>query len=136
MGLLDRLLPGGRAVAGASNGDAATVEQQAQRIIDEGNAIEQEGRFAEALQRYDAAVKLAPNLARAYLNRGNVLLEMNDPEAALASYRAEHKEPLRTGEVPPGCEIVEGPFWHKPIARHDRRRLAYVVWTVLAKRLL
>ena len=58
------------------------------------------------------------------------------PQAVLASYRAEHKEPLRIGEVPPGCEIVEGSLWHKPIARHDRRRLAYVVWTVLAKRLL
>jgi uncharacterized cofD-like protein len=58
------------------------------------------------------------------------------PQAVLASYRAERKEPLHIGEVPPGCEIVEGPLWHKPIARHDRRRLAYVVWTVLAKRLL
>ncbi|MGH9163443.1 MAG: gluconeogenesis factor YvcK family protein [Vicinamibacteraceae bacterium] len=54
----------------------------------------------------------------------------------LAGYAAEHKEPLLPGEVPAGCEIVEGAFWTRGIARHDRRRLAYAVWTVLARRLL
>jgi hypothetical protein len=32
--------------------------------------------------------------------------------------------------------VVEGDFWTRDIARHDRRRLAYAVWTVLAQRLL
>jgi uncharacterized cofD-like protein len=58
------------------------------------------------------------------------------PQAVLARYRAEHKEPLAVGDVPSSCEVVAAPLWHKPIARHDRSRLAYAVWTVLAKRML
>ena len=38
--------------------------------------------------------------------------------------------------MPPDCVVVEGDFWLRDIARHHRRRLAYAVWTVLAKRLL
>jgi uncharacterized cofD-like protein len=54
----------------------------------------------------------------------------------LTRYRAEHKQPLETGDVPPTCEVVRGEFWCREIARHDRRRLAQAVWAVLAKRLL
>jgi uncharacterized cofD-like protein len=55
---------------------------------------------------------------------------------ALARYAAEHKEPLAYGDLPEGCELVEGEFWSRDIARHDRRRLAYAIWTVLSQRLL
>jgi uncharacterized cofD-like protein len=55
---------------------------------------------------------------------------------ALARYAAEHKEPLPTGALPESCELVEGDFWNRDIARHERRRLAYAVWSVLARRLL
>ena len=55
---------------------------------------------------------------------------------ALERYAAEHKEPLILGDVPAGCEVVKGEFWQSQIARHDRRRLAYAVWSVLAQRLL
>jgi uncharacterized cofD-like protein len=51
-------------------------------------------------------------------------------------YREEHKEPLLLGDVPAGCAVVSGEFWQRDIARHDRRRLAYAVWTALAQRLL
>jgi uncharacterized cofD-like protein len=51
-------------------------------------------------------------------------------------YATEHKEPLLLGEPPVLCEVVSGEFWQRDIARHDRRRLAYTVWTVLAQRLL
>jgi len=57
-------------------------------------------------------------------------------EETLARYRAEHKQPLATGDVPPGCEVVYGDFWCGEIARHDRRRLAAAVWALLARRLL
>jgi uncharacterized cofD-like protein len=58
------------------------------------------------------------------------------PADVLARYAEEHKHPLPLGAVPPGCEVVEGHFWTKDIARHDRRRLAYAIWSVLARRLL
>ena len=48
----------------------------------------------------------------------------------------EHKEPLRLGTLPPDCELVEGEFWRREIARHDRRRLAFALWSVLSGRLL
>ncbi len=51
-------------------------------------------------------------------------------------YAAEHKEPLPVGEIPESCELVTGEFWHGPIARHARRRLAYAVWSVLSRRVL
>jgi len=56
-------------------------------------------------------------------------------DETLARYAAEHKEPLDTGDLPPGCDLIEGPFWCQEMARHDRRRLAYAVWSYLARRL-
>jgi uncharacterized cofD-like protein len=55
---------------------------------------------------------------------------------ALARYAAEHKEPLEVGELDPSCEAVLGEFWCRDIARHDRRRLSFAVWSVLSERLL
>jgi uncharacterized cofD-like protein len=54
----------------------------------------------------------------------------------LSRYLVEHKEPLPLGDVPPGTEVVTGHFWSQDIARHDRKRLAYALWGVLARRLL
>jgi uncharacterized cofD-like protein len=66
-----------------------------------------------------------------------VILNTARPSAAtLQQYAAEHKAPLERGDIPAGCEIVEGEFWCQEIARHDRRRLAQAVWAVLARRLL
>jgi uncharacterized cofD-like protein len=54
----------------------------------------------------------------------------------LNRYALEHKEPLATGSLPDHCEVVDGEFWTSEIARHDRLRLAYAVWSVLARRML
>jgi uncharacterized cofD-like protein len=54
----------------------------------------------------------------------------------LGRYALEHKEPLTPGQLPDHCELVGGPFWTGDIARHDRLRLAYAVWSVLSRRLL
>jgi uncharacterized cofD-like protein len=54
----------------------------------------------------------------------------------LARYAGEHKEPLAPGSLPDHCELVGGEFWTGDIARHDRPRLAYAVWSVLSERLL
>ncbi|MFN2447494.1 MAG: 2-phospho-L-lactate transferase CofD family protein, partial [Vicinamibacterales bacterium] len=56
--------------------------------------------------------------------------------AALARYELEHKMPLALGHLPEGVDLVEGDFWESDIARHDRRRLSYAVWSVLSRRLL
>jgi uncharacterized cofD-like protein len=54
----------------------------------------------------------------------------------LSRYAQEHKEPLAPGNLPEHCELVGGELWTGEIARHDRLRLAYAVWSVLSKRLL
>lgn len=57
-------------------------------------------------------------------------------DEVLERYRREHKAPLPLGTIPPGCDVIEGRFWRRTIARHDRRRLRSAVWALLAQRLL
>jgi uncharacterized cofD-like protein len=57
-------------------------------------------------------------------------------DEVLTRYEAEYKVPLDLGTLPRGVELVEGPFWRSEIARHDRRRLSYAIWSVLSRRLL
>ncbi len=45
-------------------------------------------------------------------------------------------ERIVLGTLPDHCELVDGEFWTSEIARHDRMRLAYAVWSVLSRRLL
>ena len=56
--------------------------------------------------------------------------------AAVERYAAEHKHPLTLGDLDSGTEAVVGDFWCSEIARHNRRRLSYAVWSVLSQRLL
>jgi protein O-GlcNAc transferase len=82
MGLFDRL-------PGAANKRPVTTEtdeQHAARLLEEGMALEQQAQTDEALQRYDGAILLMPELARAHFNRGNILLERGEAESALAAY--------------------------------------------------
>jgi uncharacterized cofD-like protein len=57
-------------------------------------------------------------------------------QQAVERYAAEHKYPLPLGTLEDGTEAVVGDFWRTEIARHDRRRLSYAVWSVLSQRLL
>ena len=54
----------------------------------------------------------------------------------LERYAQEHKLPLDLGELGADTEAVLGRFWCTEIARHDRRRLSFAVWSVLSERLL
>ena len=85
MGFLERTQPGGTLPSGKV-GDAANPEQDALRLIEEGNVVEDEGRLEDALRCYDAAIRVAPDLVRAHMNRGNVLLASGNIEGALQAY--------------------------------------------------
>ena len=63
-------------------------------------------------------------------NQGEPSLE------AVERYAAEHKHPLPLGDLSPDTEPVVGQFWRSEIARHNRQRLSYAVWSVLSQRLL
>jgi uncharacterized cofD-like protein len=66
-----------------------------------------------------------------------VLINTSRPSPeVLAKYEREDKRPLAPGTMPPETAVVEGEFWRTDIARHDRRRLSYAVWSVLGQRLL
>ena len=54
----------------------------------------------------------------------------------LSRYAAEDKHPMPVGHVIGCSDIVSAPFWTGVYARHHRRRLAYALWGILAKRLL
>jgi uncharacterized cofD-like protein len=76
-------------------------------------------------------------VSRAISRRVDVVIaNINPRSSALARYAAEHKEPLQLGALDEGCDTVLGEFWCRDIARHDRRRLSFAVWTVLSERLL
>jgi uncharacterized cofD-like protein len=77
-------------------------------------------------------------IERATERRVDVVITNNTwpGQAVLDRYAVEHKHPLQTGTLPPHCEEVSAELWCGDIARHDRRRLAYTVWSVLSQRLL
>jgi len=79
----------GMKVTGAAveNNLAATSRSSALALIDEGNALEEQGRTAEAMARYDAAVEADPRCARAHLNRGNVLFAGAQIDEARSAYQ-------------------------------------------------
>jgi uncharacterized cofD-like protein len=58
------------------------------------------------------------------------------PAAVLERYAQENKQPLEAGTLPSHCELVSGDFWTGDIARHDRLRLSFAIWSVLSRGLL
>ena len=92
-----------------------------------------EGRGMRGFTAADAVRRISEAIGRPV----DVLVrDVAGPSAdTLARYAAEHKEPLALGAPPETCEVVEGDFWYGDIARHERRRLAFAVWSVLARRL-
>jgi len=93
-----------------------------------------EGRGMAGFTAADAVRRIADVIGRPV---DYLVFNTGRPEAdVLERYAAEHKEILPLGEVPGGCRVVTGGFWTGgEIARHDRRRLAYAVWSVLAEEL-
>ncbi len=91
MGIFDRLRSAGQTVANGTGVRTETSEQDATRLIEEGHALEAEGKLDEAMQRYLEAIRLAPNPARAHLNLGNVLLLKGDLPGALDAFRTAIK---------------------------------------------
>jgi protein O-GlcNAc transferase len=86
MGILDP-------TARVENAAATTGEEQefgqgasAEQLLEQGMALEQQGRPEEALLRYDSAIALMPGLARAHFNRGAILLDRGDAQDALEAF--------------------------------------------------
>jgi uncharacterized cofD-like protein len=82
----------------------------------------------DAVRRVSDAIKRPVDVA--------IVNTARPSRAVLGQYQAEHKAPLPIGQVPSDCEVVEGELWQQDIARHNRRRLSFAVWAVLARKLL
>lgn len=87
MGLLNRILATVQRTLADKQGSTLIDATAAQRLLDDGKALEHQGNPNLALEKYDAALRLAPTLARAHFNRGNILLDRGDAEQALQSYK-------------------------------------------------
>ncbi len=86
-----------------------------QREHSAGQSLYKEGRFAQAVQHYDAAVKADPNFAQAYFDRGRAYQHMgpNDPknyELAIDDYKqaGELDHPGRTKACIGYCHSCRG----------------------------
>lgn len=73
------------ATTASSPWDAAIA--QAEKLIDQGNAFEDQGEFAAALSLYEDAIAKAPCYDRPYLNAGNALASLDRTAEAEAAYR-------------------------------------------------
>ncbi len=93
-----------------------------------------EGRGMDGFTVADEVCRISAAIGRAI--DVAIVNSARPSDATLARYAAEHKRPLPVGTLPADCQMVEGDFWVRDMARHDRRRLAYAVWAVLAQRLL
>jgi tetratricopeptide (TPR) repeat protein len=60
-----------------------------------GQTYNSEGRWQEAINDYDCAIKLQPDFADAYVARGKTYLKVGRPDAALADFQ-------RAAELAPG----------------------------------
>ena len=93
-----------------------------------------EGRGMAGFTAADAVAKIEDAIQR---NVDVVITNRKWPSPqVLGRYSLEHKEPLESGKLPDHCELISGEFWASDIARHDRLRLAYALWSVLSRRLL
>ena len=86
MGLFDRFRSTGDRHAAGEKEKTENAATGALRLIEEGNAIEESGQLDEAMRCYDAAINLAPDLARAHMNRGNILLAQGRAQESLGAY--------------------------------------------------
>ena len=93
-----------------------------------------EGRGMAGFTAADAVARIEDAIGRKV---DVVITNVKGPSTtALARYAVEHKEPLVPGTLPAHSEVVGGEFWTSEIARHNRPRLAYAIWSVLSRRLL
>ena len=126
MGLFDRFT---RVAPVAAKADVHAVPDpglSADDLLAQGMELEQQGRPEEALRRYDQAIALAPDLARAHFNRGTILLDRGDAQDALAAFaKAVQYKPDSAGAHFNIGSAHARLAQHEAAARAYRRALAF-----------
>jgi tetratricopeptide (TPR) repeat protein/2-polyprenyl-3-methyl-5-hydroxy-6-metoxy-1,4-benzoquinol methylase len=75
------------AAADVGEGQSVATVNPIVALIDEGNALEEQGHIPEAMARYEAAIRGDPRCARAHLSRGNIFLMGAKLEEARSEYQ-------------------------------------------------
>ncbi len=117
MGLLNHLK-----TSTSSRGASGTAEQDALSLLEEGIVFEQQGNVEAALQRFDAAIALAPNMGRAHFCRGNLLLDEGKAQAALDAYATAlaHKPDSAAAHFNMGNAYVRLGRYHESVAAYRK----------------
>jgi protein O-GlcNAc transferase len=76
-----------RAAPPAPRGPSAVAPESADRLIAQGNALEDNGDFEAALHCYREALSVAPGYPRAHMNIGNALQRLGRLDEAIAAQR-------------------------------------------------
>jgi uncharacterized cofD-like protein len=93
-----------------------------------------EGRGMDGFTAADAVNRLTEAIGRPV---DVMIFNTTAPDpAVLEGYALEHKAPLELGNLPSTCQLIEGAFWRRSIARHNRKRLRAAVWAALTEHLL
>lgn len=86
MGFFDYLKRLSRISTRPVSSEHSNPVSEAQRLLEEGIALGAAKQKQEALSRYNAAIRLQPDLAQAHFNLGNLLLEQDNPTEALIAF--------------------------------------------------
>ncbi len=70
----------------AQTSTSGTLQEIVKQQIKEGNGYSSSKHYQEALVAYEQVIRLDPNDADAYYNKGNVLSELGRPQEALVAY--------------------------------------------------
>jgi protein O-GlcNAc transferase len=73
-------------LAGADGEAPLAPGPSAEQLLEQAMTLEQQGQPEEALLRYESAIALMPELARAHFNRGTILLDRGDAQQALEAF--------------------------------------------------
>jgi tetratricopeptide (TPR) repeat protein len=75
------------AIAADGSGPEKKLVDSANELGQEGDRLQKEGRYDEALARYGVAIRLNPEFAAGYAARGQTLIYADRADEALASFR-------------------------------------------------
>lgn len=95
-----------------------------------GNVLKNLGRFDDAIEQYEMAIKIYPQMNRAHLNLGNTLVEQGRIDEAIAHYRLVEKgsAPYELTRVALGRAVMATndpnlavDYWRAEVDRHPDR---------------
>lgn len=69
------------------SGPGATAADPAKLLIQEGTVLADEKKYAEAIAKYEQAVKLNPAMHLLYGEIGNLYVQMGEPDKAIEAYK-------------------------------------------------